>query len=459
MKIFKLLTLLTVCIQMLTSCTQFEDIGSDLVDGDQLLISTDTNVLYELETVQRDSLLAYVRQGKEADFIPTTHVLGQYHNPVFGNTRYDLTTQLQFSQPGLNFTGAEFDSAFLLLSYDTTFAPYGIENEMQTLDVYELEPLEFPEVIYTTDEFEIKSPSIGSLTYAPSYKNQNKKDSTSIPSHIRIPMTAEFGQRILSLDTTITSSVINMLDEFSGIVIRPREDAFDGAYRFFPYASGSAGTSGSAVSEFSGIRIYYTQDGESKNAYLRMTATLHHFTTVHHEYEGSVLYDALNTDDTDPSYLFIQPAGTGVRMSFSDLSKYQNKVINEVSIVWNIAGHPADDTVAFRPMPSIFAMESGIKNERPISDIFLFQTSGAYRQSFGGVIQKNTAESGSTLQYVFSLTNHFQRMVDGRSSPEVLIVPTPQDISRIERSVIYGPGIADATLRPQIKITYSTTNN
>src|SRR5690606_25703285 len=125
----------------------------------------------------------------------------------------------------------------------TTFLPYGETGDMLTLDVYELQSRELPEQIYVTDQFETEPELIGTHTFVPSFKNQNRGDSLSAPSHIRIPMTPEFGQRILDLDTAVTSSVLNFLDEFAGLVIKPREGSFGGAYRFYAYATQSAGQS------------------------------------------------------------------------------------------------------------------------------------------------------------------------------------------------------------------------
>lgn len=454
------MTLLILSVLTISSCTQFEDIGSNLVDDEKLDISTDTTLDYELQTFQRDSLFAYVRQGLESDFVPSAHILGQYNDPVFGFTRYDLTAQVQLSPIGVDFTGATFDSAFLLLSYDTTFIPYGETESMQTLDVYELTDREMPEKVYVKDEFDTKPDAIGSLTFAPSFKNQNRGDSLSAPSHIRVPMTEEFGQKILSLDTSVTASVLNFLDEFPGFVVRPREDAFGGAYRFFAYATSSSGQSNNSdVSAYSGIRIYYTQEGESKEAYLKMSGSLHHFTTIMHRYDGSALGTELEDQSATPEYMYIQPTGVGVRITFDNVSKFQNKVINDVSLTWRVAEHPLGDTSAYRPMPALFALAKESSAVRtPISDILFYQSGGAYRQFFGGILQDNK-EAGNQPVYTFNITNQFQHIVDGSADPEIFIVPTPQDVSRIARSVIYGPGAADSSLQPSIKITYSSTNH
>lgn len=461
MNILKLMALLSLSALTILSCTEFEDIGSDLVDGDQLDIAIDTVVDYELQTFRRDSLLAYVRQGLESDFVPSTHILGQYQDPVFGHVNYEMTAQVQFSPLGVNFSDATFDSAFLLLSYDTTFAPYGETDPEQTLDVYELTSRELPEKIYVTDKFETKSESIGSLTFMPSYKNQNRGDSLAEPSHIRIPMTEEFGQRIIDLDTSVTSSVLEFLDVFPGFVVRPRNESLGGAYRFFAYATNNSGqSSNSDVAAYSGIRIYYTKDGESKEAYLKMSGSLHHFTTVTHDYEGSEVGRTLDDQPVEPELLYIQPTGVGARIDFKDLNKYQGKVINDVSLTWSVAEQPLDDTALYRPMPSIFALEKESPAvRRPITDILFFQSGGAYRQSFDGIIRDNNRTEGSKFVYKFNITNQFQHIVDGSADPEVFIVPTPQDVSRVARSVIYGPGIPDPSLQPRIEIIYSSTNN
>lgn len=457
----KILTLLALSVLSVVSCTQFEDIGSDLVNDDELQINTDSEVDYSIQTVKRDSLFAYVRKGMESDFVPTTHIIGQIDDPIFGRSRYDLTAQVQFSTLGPDFTGATFDSAFLLLSYDTTFAPYGEHEGTQTLDVLELESREMPEEVYISDQFETKPGTIGSLTFTPSYKNQNRGDSLSAPSHIRIPLTEEFGERILALDTTVTESVLNFLDVFPGFVVRPRPENFEGAYRFFTYPTQSSGqTANTEIGNYSGIRIYYTQDGEAKQAYLVMRAVLHHFTTIEQQLEGSILETVLDDQAAEPEYLFIQPSNVGVRVEFNDLEKYRGKVINNVSMTWTIAEHPQDDTSAYRPMDAVFALQTDQASSRiPITDILFYQSGGAYRQYFGGVIQRDTTNSTHPPTYTFNITNHFQRMVNGSSEPRLYIVPTPQDVSRVARSVIYGPGTENVDLQPKIKITYSSTHN
>src|SRR5690554_7720284 len=73
----KILTLLALSVLSVVSCTQFEDIGSDLVNDDELQIDTDTDLDYTLTTYVRDSLIAYSRKGEESDSVPTTHILGQ----------------------------------------------------------------------------------------------------------------------------------------------------------------------------------------------------------------------------------------------------------------------------------------------------------------------------------------------------------------------------------------------
>lgn len=461
MNISKALTLLALGVATLYACTQFEDIGSDLVNDDELQIDTDTDLDYTLTTYVRDSLIAYSRKGEESDFVPTTHILGQVQDPMFGTIRYDLTAQMQFSPLGVDFSGATFDSAFLLLSYDTTFVPYGEVPGLQTLDVFELASRDLPDEVYITDQFETKPELIGSLTFEPSFKNQNRGDSLTAPSHIRVPMAAEFGERILDLDTSVTSSVLNFLDEFPGFVIRPRPQAFQGAYRFFAYPSQTSGQAANTeVANYSGVRIFYTKDGEAKEAYLVMRAVLHHFTTVDRQTEGSVLEQVLQNQDDQPEYLFIQPTHVGVRMDFHDLHQYRGKVINNVALKWTVANHPMDDTSGYRPMDAVFALQTDQSASHiPISDILFYQSGGAYRQYFGGILQRDTTSANNPRFYSFNITNHFQRMVNGTSEPYLYIVPTPQDVSRIARSVIHGPGSTQIDLQPRISITYSSTNN
>lgn len=454
-----LIILLPLCAMLMYACTEFEDVGSGLVDGDGLEIVTERDIDYSVETYRQDSLIAYIREGKESDFIPTSHILAQLEDPVFGAVAYDLIAQIQFTSLGLNFEGAELDSVVLLLSYDTTFTPYGNYEQEQTLDVFELNTRDLPEWIFASDSFDIKPEKLGSHTFYPDYKNQNKVDSSSVPAHIRIPLSHEFGERILSLDTTVTASVIDMLDEFPGMVIRPRAGAFQGAFRFHPYAVGSSGQTNEKISDYSGIRIYYTQDGEEKEAYMRMHSQLHHFTTIRRHYEGSPVAEALQSENPEPEYVFLQPAGLGVKVRFPDLSQFQGKVINNVDLEWYIAEYPQDDTAVYRPLESIFALSEDGRYQIPVSDIRMYQTSGAYRQYFDGLLREEDSAGGRTLKYRFNITNQFQHMVNGSSDAVIYVTPTPQNVTKIGRSVIYGPGSEEAALRPKLSVTYSTINH
>ena len=441
---------------MMYSCTQFEDVGSGLVDDENLLVGKETSLDLSFETYKRDSLIAYRKEGSSSDYIPTTHILAQLDDPIFGKTAYDLTAQLQFERRGLDFEGAELDSVVFLLSYDTTFVPYGHYDQPQTLEIYELTSRDLPEIIYTTDQFETKPEKLARHTFVPDYKHQNRVDSVSIPPHIRIPLSEEFGNRILGLDTTITSSVLNLLDEFPGIVVRPVEGEFQGGFRFFPHSVGSS-SSASRVTEFSGIRIYYTQEDESKEAFLGITNGLHHFTTIRHEYAETPLEETLEENPADPEFLYLQPGGTGIKIRFNDLSQFQGKIINDVEIKWQLAGHPMDDTTAYRPLPSIFAIADDFDTKTPITDILMYQSSGAYRQAFKGLLVDNETGDGSDKQYTFNFTNEFQNMVDGAKEPEIFITVPPQDVSLLNRSVIYGPGIEDSKYRPSISSIDSST--
>src|SRR5690625_5712117 len=62
---------------MVFSCTQFEDVGSGLVDDENLLVGKETSLDLSFETYTRDSLIAYRKEGRSSDYIPTTHILAR----------------------------------------------------------------------------------------------------------------------------------------------------------------------------------------------------------------------------------------------------------------------------------------------------------------------------------------------------------------------------------------------
>lgn len=434
---------------MLNACTKFEDVGSGLVDDGKLQIITDTALDISFENIKRDSFIAF-QNAEGGTYSPLQHLIARFQDPIFGEVQYELNAQLV---PGnsYNFEGASFDSAFFYLAYDSNFAPYGNYEQQQTIDVYELQDEEIPNEIYTVDKFQKGSELLGTLTFYPNPTEEIVVDSSeTLYPHIKIPLNEKFGEKILSLDTTVTNNVIDFLEEFQGLSITPREGSFDGGLLF---------TLNSNVTTIGGVELHYTVEDEQKTARLNFSSSVPHFTSINHNLEGSIAEDYLETPSVDPDYLFLQPGNIGVKLTFNDLSNYQGAIINNVELDWGIAGHPTDDTTIYLPAEHIFATTGDALGSRNvISDIGQYLSDNLYRTFFGGVRQENEAENGAKTSYKMNITHHFQRMVDGKVDNVIYIITTPQDVNRIRRSVIYGPGAEDPLLRPKIKVDYSTIN-
>lgn len=439
--IFLALIGLVFCI----SCTKFEDVGSDLVSNGQFQIVTDTSISISFQNVERDSFLAF--QIDSGTFTPTQHMVALFDDPIFGKTKYEMNTQMELALTSYNFEGAEFDSAFFYLAYDTNFTPYGNFNQTQTIDIYEINS-DLPNTIYTSDQHPHNDELLGSLTFIPAPNTYIEIDSTtSLDPHIKIPLNSTFGEKILSLDSSITSNVIDFTDAFNGLAIVPREGSFDGALKFDISYS------------ISGVKLYYRQDDTTKIASMQFSNRVPHFNTVSHDLTGSIAADILANDVDDPEYLLLQPGNVGVKMTFNDLSKLQGKIINNAELVWEIAGHPMDDTARYDMPFDIFMTKDDNFGSRPyISDIQNYLSDSQYRLYFVGLYQENTASTGAKLSYYMNITDQMQRIVSGIDANELYIVNTPQDVSRVRRCVIYGPGISDPNLRPKIKISYSSIN-
>ncbi|GAA5224808.1 DUF4270 domain-containing protein [Membranihabitans marinus] len=427
------------------SCTKFEDVGSDLVSDGQFTIVTDTSLSVSYQNVERDSFLAF--QIDSGTFTPTQHMVALFDDPIFGNTKYVMNSQLELALTSYNFEGAEFDSAFFYLAYDTTFTPYGNYNQTQTIDIYEIDS-DLPNTIYTSDQHPYKNELLGSLTFIPAPNTYIEIDSTtSLDPHIKIPLNSTFGEKILSLDSATTSNVIDFTDAFNGLAIVPREGSFDGAIKFDISYS------------ISGINIYYRQDDTTKLATMQFSNRVPHFNTVSHDLTGSIAEDIITNDVDNPEYLLLQPGNLGVKMTFDDLSTLQGKIINNAELVWEIAGHPQDDTATYdMPFDVFMTTNDNFGSRTYISDITNYLSDSQYRLFFVGLFQENTENTGAKLSYYMNITDQMQRIVDGIDENQLFIVNTPQDVNRIRRSVIYGPGISDAKLRPKIKISYSTIN-
>lgn len=428
---------------LLIACTQFEDVGSDLVRGGEFDVHTITDLPILFENVQRDSFLGI--HIDDLRYVPTQHFIAKFDDPIFGETEYAMNCQMQLLSSNYNFEGATFDSAFFYLAYDTNTTPYGLYDQMQTIDVYEIDG-DMPNNIFTQDTFPYKDDLLGSLTFLPAHNTPIVVDtSTTLDPHIKIPLNSTFGERILALDSATASDVIAFTDEFNGLALVPRSDNFSCGLKF------------NLSNSITGVSIHYTQDTVSRVATLSFRTNLPHYNAISHNLENSPAQAILDENALEPEYLFIQPGNLGIKLTLEDLAPLQNKIINKAELTLEIAGHPLDDTVAYYPPFDIFMLKDDDYSSRAyISDIINHIDDSQYRLYFIGLSQENSEGNGAKLSYYLNITNQLQHIVDGKDKNELFIVTTPQDANRISRSVLYGPGASDPLLRPKLKVTYSS---
>ncbi|MDC1106524.1 DUF4270 family protein [Prolixibacteraceae bacterium] len=196
-------------------------LGLDLVPSDeqiQVMVIEDQNTsdsYYELDSPIRIDE-------------PSQSVFGVLNDPVFGQTKASIATQMRLtSKPKVNGT-SQLDSAVFLLSYRSV---YGDTLTPQTIVVKELKDDLFKDKAYMSsfDVTTLVSDNvIGTGTFKPSFAPAGNDTLTQVA---RVPVNAEFAQKILDLwdkksadgKEFVFDNNDLFLQEFKGIYVEPSD--------------------------------------------------------------------------------------------------------------------------------------------------------------------------------------------------------------------------------------------
>ena len=315
-----------VAVAIIVSCNKEPDlIGLDLLpEGDRLNMSfTDTS-----------TIMAYsVREDALRTENLSSNLLGYLNDPVFGSTKASFYSQYRL--PTNNFSFGDnpvADSIVFTLVYNGV---YGDSLTQHTVQVFELaDTLSTYDQYYAYSTMPVLPTPIGEATFVPNLKEADSVDGQAVKPHLRVTLTQEFANRLISADTLTLSSNKYFGEVFKGLFI-------DAA----PIASGSPGSilHFNLLDEMSRVTLYYHNDEDTAASIkFLINSSSHRFNNYDHYDYASAAPELLQqfAGDTTTSHdrVYLQSMGGSkvkLKMPWLDnIPQNANIAVNEALLIF-----------------------------------------------------------------------------------------------------------------------------
>lgn len=424
-----LLFFATSLVCMISSCTDPTTLGSDLLTQENVEF-TDTMTLF-MATVKEDSIRTY---DPDASITYINNMVGNYSDPEFGHVRASIFSQLNLGPPSVpdDFTeAATLDSIFFLLDYNSG-GIYGDTNQIYSVSVYRMtEPMAIEAFYDSRDSFTYDETTLlGSLDFTPRpsdsilLANPTKADTVfKIKNHLRIPLSNDFGNELLSLNKDTLNNYTSFLNYLDGIHIKSTSEN-DGILSF------------SMISNLSGIEIFYSVDDtvntntvKSVKFLTNNQATRTNF--INHTYPTHIS-EAFGDESIGDSILYLQGlSGPNIAVRIPYLDHLKGQIINKAVLEFTVASEM--DDLRETPPQVIVATKNS-------DDAFLVIDDVAFtlgRTNFSSVFGGAPVEENGITTYKFNIAGHLQGMIDNGNEILYLRVISKQD--QAARMTLFGP--------------------
>lgn len=434
MKASRFIGILTVLLSVLASCTnQNSPIGLGLAEQ----LGTDFT---DTVTVTAYSFLEDTLSTTNT----TANLIGEVHDPVFGDCRASTYAQFDLSGSSVNFgTNPILDSVVLTLQLGSY---YGDTTSQVGLRVYRLlEPLSGTYNHTSTVNYDPTPLNYALTGYTIKPTTSVIVDTGDYSPHIRIRLSNAFGQYLLNNQHHMTSNAA-FKSFFNGLCISAVSHTGSVGYIFLT----------SMISSLSGITLYYHNEGSSTIKYTFPCASeCTRFTHYDHNYNASSNADFIQevlqgNRAVGASKLFLQATGgVKTRITFpylKDAFKSLNNrvVVNRAELV--ITDISPDEVYYIHP--SNLTLQ-GIKADSSLAYLpdDEYYTTSSY---FGG------SYDATKHEYRFRITQYVQELVHGTGdlTNTVNLVVRGSSV-RANRLIFGGTGL-DNDKRLRLEISYTT---
>jgi Domain of unknown function (DUF4270) len=422
-----------------SSCNESTLLGSGLFENENLkLIATDSLSLNAL-TDTNDSVV--VNSSGSFVFLP----IGKVKDLTFGTYEARAYTELD-STSTYNFAGGRIDSIVFIMGYNAA-GIYGDTTQTQKLSIYRLTENIKTGIIYSSQKYTTESIPLGTVEFAPrprTFINEGKGLTTLADTapQIRIKITSpSFIQQIGDTTNYISSSGFKKW--LKGVEIRAEKETSCMLNMDF----------GSSQATITGLYVYSKKDTTSSVSIFKsiLSSNIKHC-YFKNDYRNATIEPFLNNQKMSDSLLFLQGmSGTNIKLEVPYIRNLGKIVINKAELELTIK-EEGTQLDLYPPISQILVRNavqdiiSDVVDGDPTSRSAKFLSSG-------GFIRVKT-ESGEKLsKYIFNISNHLQRMLEGKEGSQVYLVPffKQENGSRV---VVYGVG-KQLKYRTKINLTYT----
>lgn len=403
-----------------------EEIGLNLVQGEELGLEYDTTINIAGRSEMVDSV--------KTDEL-TTQLLGSLYDPVFGITTASIYTQLALSINDPDFGDSpQLDSVVLSLQYT---GYYGDTITEQNFRVYELtEPVIMDSNYYSDQALEYNNLEIASQTIAPKPTDSVTIDTNTYTAHLRIPLSEEFGNKLLSLPESVLDNTEAFQNEILGLYVTadPAASPGNGALLYF-----------SLTGAMSKVTVYFDQGDEYD---FDINENCARFVNYDHNdyFEASSQLKAQLFDEnpaTDKAYLQ-STGGIRTRITFPDIENWRQNgsyAINEAILVLSV-----DNPDEVYEVPTKLVLTQ--INEDGTTSFFPDQFEG--EDFIGGTYNEERGE------YRFRIPRYFQEIISEPASGNSFYVSISGASVNAYRAVIQGAGANSGRIR--LNLIYTNVN-
>jgi Domain of unknown function (DUF4270) len=470
MKNIRIFLFLSIAVSLLTlACNKASLLGSDLFESDKLNLKfTDSLAISAINDIQ-DVVPMYENGGIQSVTLP----VGRMVDNFFGTTESQIYANFSNST---NFSSivkdSTIDSVRLVLPYYAPFV-YGDTTVEQELAVYRLTERLTGDNIKSDKTFAHEATPLGRVRFFPrpntktiDYKRRDTSATTfrydTVDAFVAITLPISLGKQILSLDSATLShdsTGISKLDTWlKGFVIKSEKNT---------NCMLNFNISGlSTLARPAGIYIHYWAKGDTVQRQLQITPYgTKRYANYKNNYATAPVRSFINNPVRGDSLLTVQGmVGPYTRLEFTDLKKLGKIVVNKAELEVFVSQDssqkyftPIDQLLLLKGNTQFVAENRYVSIEDPISDALVNRTLSTYFSSYSqlsdfGGYPYTAAEDLNVKRYKMAMSAHFQRMVDGKESPQIILYPYFKTFIP-SRSILYGP--KHPKYRVRLNLTYT----
>lgn len=446
--------LLLFVVMGIANCTNPTSIGTDFIGTDLISVTKVDSLSVRAQTVGPGPINVYQGQANLSRYL-----CGNLNDDYFGSSRSEIYGQLRVRDNTRNFNYSSIDSVVLSMRYDSTSFYGNWENEEVDIQVFRLTESIDAEADYESDiSFMAEAEPIGQKTgfkAEPSkpltidFENsEGEIDTVTIAPQLRVPIDISIGEEILAYDSLPLSDNEVFLESFKGVKLAVESENTMLAFRLI-------------TPETRMIIYYRNEDDEPAEMNLSFTDRSAVIPNFAHDFVDSEVESFLDRQDLGDSLVFTQSmAGVEAEIELPDLSDWNDLELNHASLSFTVAPDlPGNLENLFPPARQLTGIRTDEEGElRLLIDAALAESQAGsqefLQETFGGFIQEEELEDGSTRQhYSLFITQFVESVRRGEVDPTFRIRPRLKNVTA-GRSIILGP--QDSQYPMKLTLVFST---